>query len=97
MSCIPDQHQSQIASFLDKTRQLVRIGSIVVHVVTLPKIISQLCFPFDIDDVIPVRLKEHVTARPGGVNEHLLRAGVVADDVVGPVIVQHPVVYEYLL
>ena len=47
--------------------------------------------------MIPVGLKEHVTAGPGGVDVHLLRAGVVADDVVGPVIVQDPVVYEYLL
>lgn len=51
----------------------------------------------DTDDVIPVRLKEHVTAGPGGVDVHLLSAGVVADDVVSPVIVEDPVVYENLL
>ena len=37
MPRIPDQHQSQIASLLDEARQLVRVGPIVVNVVTLPK------------------------------------------------------------
>ena len=37
MPRIPDQHQSQIAPLLDEARQLVRVGPIVVNVVTLPK------------------------------------------------------------
>ena len=49
------------------------------------------------DDVIPVGLEEHVTAGPLCVDVHFLRPGVVADDVVGPVVVQDPVVGEYLL
>ena len=49
------------------------------------------------DNVIPVGLEEHVAAGPLGVDVHLLRPGVVADDVVGPVVVQDPVVGEYLL
>ena len=47
--------------------------------------------------MIPVRLEEHVAAGPDGVGIHLLSAGVMADDVIGPVVVQDPVVGEYLL
>ena len=49
------------------------------------------------DDVIPVGLEEHVAAGPLSVNVHLLCPGVVADDVVGSVVVQDPVVGQYLL
>ena len=49
------------------------------------------------EDVIPVGLEEHVVAGPLCVDVHLLRPGVVADDVLGPVVVQDPVVGEYLL
>ena len=49
------------------------------------------------EDVIPVGLEEHVVAGPLGVDVHLLRPGVVADDVMSPVVVQDPVVGEYLL
>ena len=38
-----------------------------------------------------------MSARPDGVGIHLLSAGVVADDVICPVVVQDPVVGEYLL
>ena len=50
-----------------------------------------------LEDVIPVGLEKHVAAGPLSVDVHLLRPGVVADDVVGPVVVQDPVVGEYLL
>ena len=46
--------------------------------------------------MIPVGLEEHVAAGPDGVGVHLLCAGVVADDVIGPIVVQYPVVGEYL-
>ena len=49
------------------------------------------------EDVIPVGREEHVAAGPLGVDVHLLRPGVVTDDVVGPVVVQDPVLGEYLL